>query len=179
VRTAYAAALDGGWTTTLQNDAGLKAPRHRRSDGARRSRTRPSAPESTSSRQPPGTECAHPVQRTVSSTSGGPPCTTGPARAVRTVNGGPAAPQRPTSAAASRSGARTTRAVRCKFAADNYDTATVGRDGVDVLATMTVPTGLNRYFSTHPNEVDRLHRQRTDPHTPTDWVTGSDSSPDN
>ena len=64
-----------------------------------------------------------------------------------------------------------------KFAADNYDTATVGRDGV--LATMTVPTGLNRYFSTHPNEVDRLHRQRTDPHTPTDWVTGSDSSPDN
>ncbi len=38
---------------------------------------------------------------------------------------------------------------------------------------MTVPTGLNRYFSTHPNEVDRLHRQRTDPHTPTDWVTGS------
>ncbi len=27
VRTAYAAALDGGWTTTLLNNAGLKAPK--------------------------------------------------------------------------------------------------------------------------------------------------------
>jgi len=27
VRTAYAAALDGGWTTTMLNNAGLKAPK--------------------------------------------------------------------------------------------------------------------------------------------------------
>jgi len=44
-----------------------------------------------------------------------------------------------------------------------YASATVGRDGVDVLATMTVPTGLSRYFSTHPSEVDRRQRQHQDP----------------
>ena len=27
MRTAYAAALDGGWTTSLLNNAGLKAPK--------------------------------------------------------------------------------------------------------------------------------------------------------
>jgi len=31
--------------------------------------------------------------------------------------------------------------VAASFAADNYATATVGRDGVDVLATVTVPPG--------------------------------------
>lgn len=49
------------------------------------------------------------------------------------------------------------------FAADDYATATVGRDGVDVLATMTVPTGFHRHFATHPNEVERLRRQGAEP----------------
>jgi len=44
-----------------------------------------------------------------------------------------------------------------------YASATVGRDGIDVLATMTVPTRLSRYFATHPSEVDRLQRQHQDP----------------
>ena len=64
VRTAYTAALDGGWTTSLLNNAGLKAPKAPRRRGAAApslSRTRPSAPESpTSSRQPPDTECGGP-----------------------------------------------------------------------------------------------------------------------